>query len=489
MHNGHVSVKEAVLPFARFAGADAVLGPGDEVDRRGHGHRGRLPDRVRQGPGGGRGRAPQRGHGVHHGHRYRQAGRDPARGPLPRRRLRDHRHGRNRAGDLADGDPGARRSTRSPRARPTSSTSSATGPSTSSSTRRRGAGRAPTDTRSARRPPRRGIPCITTMTGASAATRAIVAARERGAEPRSRSRSCTGSPPSARPPRGRAVTRARRRRRRARRAARGRRPTGPAAATGSSRRSTPRARARGRPVLHAVAAEGWSGEEGRPFLPRAFSVAAASRPRRRPAGLPGRGGGPGTSRLAALAAGDGLCLTGPLGRPFSAPARALRGRRGRDPRRRRDRDRAARDPAPAAREAGRPAAGPAGLSRPRALGRRRGAVRLRGDAPGQRGRPRRPPRLRHRPAGGDARRRRGGRRPSSTPAVRRRCSRPCAPSAPSTASPAELAMESPMACGYGACFGCAVPLADGGYMRLCVDGPVVEADEIETALVAGAGHR
>ena len=53
----------------------------------------------------------------------------------------------------------------------------------------------------------------------------------------------------------------------------------------------------------------------------------------------------------------------------------------------------------------------------------------------------------------------------------------------------ELAMESPMACGYGACFGCAVPLVDGGYMRLCVDGPVVGADEIETALVAGAGHR
>jgi dihydroorotate dehydrogenase (NAD+) catalytic subunit len=39
--------------------------------------------------------------------------------------------------------------------------------------------------------------------------------------------------------------------------------------------------------------------------------------------------------------------------------------------------------------------------------------------------------------------------------------------------PCELAMESPMACGYGACFGCAVPKADGGYMRLCVDGPVV----------------
>jgi hypothetical protein len=50
-------------------------------------------------------------------------------------------------------------------------------------------------------------------------------------------------------------------------------------------------------------------------------------------------------------------------------------------------------------------------------------------------------------------------------------------------------MESPMACGYGACFGCAVPLADGGYMRLCVDGPVVRGDRIQTALVAGAGHR
>ncbi len=39
--------------------------------------------------------------------------------------------------------------------------------------------------------------------------------------------------------------------------------------------------------------------------------------------------------------------------------------------------------------------------------------------------------------------------------------------------PCEMAMESPMACGYGACFGCAVPNPDGSYMRLCVDGPVV----------------
>jgi len=39
--------------------------------------------------------------------------------------------------------------------------------------------------------------------------------------------------------------------------------------------------------------------------------------------------------------------------------------------------------------------------------------------------------------------------------------------------PCELAMESPMACGYGACFGCAVPRGDGSYLRLCVDGPVI----------------
>ena len=39
--------------------------------------------------------------------------------------------------------------------------------------------------------------------------------------------------------------------------------------------------------------------------------------------------------------------------------------------------------------------------------------------------------------------------------------------------PCELAMESPMACGYGACYGCVVPRGDGSYLRLCVDGPVV----------------
>lgn len=44
--------------------------------------------------------------------------------------------------------------------------------------------------------------------------------------------------------------------------------------------------------------------------------------------------------------------------------------------------------------------------------------------------------------------------------------------------PAQLALESGMACGFGACFGCVVPLAGGGYARVCVDGPVMAAAEL-----------
>ncbi|MBS1892984.1 MAG: hypothetical protein JST59_16935, partial [Actinobacteria bacterium] len=46
------------------------------------------------------------------------------------------------------------------------------------------------------------------------------------------------------------------------------------------------------------------------------------------------------------------------------------------------------------------------------------------------------------------------------------------------AVPSRLALESPMACGYGACFGCAVPKPDGGYLRLCVDGPVLAGEQL-----------
>jgi dihydroorotate dehydrogenase electron transfer subunit len=39
---------------------------------------------------------------------------------------------------------------------------------------------------------------------------------------------------------------------------------------------------------------------------------------------------------------------------------------------------------------------------------------------------------------------------------------------------AQLAWEAPMACGYGACFGCVVEI-DGALKRLCVEGPVLDA--------------
>lgn len=63
--------------------------------------------------------------------------------------------------------------------------------------------------------------------------------------------------------------------------------------------------------------EYWGSRDGRPFLPRAFSVAQAS------AGDAGttleflvEGVGPGTEHLAALESADGLWITGPLGRHF-----------------------------------------------------------------------------------------------------------------------------------------------------------------------------
>ncbi len=45
--------------------------------------------------------------------------------------------------------------------------------------------------------------------------------------------------------------------------------------------------------------------------------------------------------------------------------------------------------------------------------------------------------------------------------------------------PAQLALEAGMACGYGACFACVVPKRGGGYLRVCVDGPVVDGAELE----------
>ena len=42
---------------------------------------------------------------------------------------------------------------------------------------------------------------------------------------------------------------------------------------------------------------------------------------------------------------------------------------------------------------------------------------------------------------------------------------------------AQLAWEAPMACGYGACYGCVVEI-DGHLKRLCLEGPVLDASRI-----------
>ncbi len=237
-----------------------------------------------------------------------------------------------------------------------------------------------------------------------------------------------------------------------------------------------------------ASAEHWSGEQGRPFLPRAFSVAAAE-PTAEALRLDFlvEAVGPGTERLAGLTEGEDLWVTGPLGRAFAAPSEL------------------SSDAAGAVLVGGGIGIAPLSILRSRLaqagvpqrilLGFRdrehSGAVeelfgceevRLATDD-GHAG---------HRGyvtdllsvllAGDEA-----------ATAVVYACGPPemleavrvlCA----ERGVAAELAMESPMACGFGACFGCAVPLASGGYMRLCVDGPVVRAEEIETALVAGAGH-
>jgi dihydroorotate dehydrogenase electron transfer subunit len=240
--------------------------------------------------------------------------------------------------------------------------------------------------------------------------------------------------------------------------------------------------------FYMLAAEsGWGGERGRPYLARAFSVADAER---------GDGGvrldflvqavGPGTERLAALEEGEGLWIHGPLGRPFSAP----------------------RDVAPEAAGAilvgGGIGVAPfaiwrrqllaAGVPARVLLGFRDRAnsggldlfdcseIRLASED-GHTG---------HRGLvtdllavlleGDDARS--AAVYACGPPAMLEAVKRLCA----ARGVACELAMEAPMACGFGACFGCAVPLAGGGYIRLCVDGPVVRGDEIETALVPGSGH-
>lgn len=47
------------------------------------------------------------------------------------------------------------------------------------------------------------------------------------------------------------------------------------------------------------------------------------------------------------------------------------------------------------------------------------------------------------------------------------------------AVPCQVSLESPMACGVGACLGCVVPAAGGGYLRACQEGPVLDANRVD----------
>jgi dihydroorotate dehydrogenase electron transfer subunit len=240
--------------------------------------------------------------------------------------------------------------------------------------------------------------------------------------------------------------------------------------------------------FYMLAAEGgWGGAGGRPFLARAFSVAGAEA-RRDGVRLDflAEAVGPGTDRLTALAEGEGLLLVGPLGRPFSAPAEL------------------SPDAAGAILVGGGIGIAPLALWRRRLAGagvatrtllgfrdrRHSGGVELfdcsevrLASEDGHAGHQGYVTDLLAVLLEGDEAASAAVYAcgpPAMLEAVRRLCL--------DRGVAAELAMEAPMACGFGACFGCAVPIRSGGYMRLCVDGPTVRADEIETALVAGSGH-
>ena len=54
----------------------------------------------------------------------------------------------------------------------------------------------------------------------------------------------------------------------------------------------------------------------------------------------------------------------------------------------------------------------------------------------------------------------------------------CAPSG-TLGVPCQVSMEERMACGVGACLGCATPMADGTMKHVCKDGPIFPAEEVD----------
>jgi dihydroorotate dehydrogenase electron transfer subunit len=221
----------------------------------------------------------------------------------------------------------------------------------------------------------------------------------------------------------------------------------------------------------AAESEWGGGLDERPWLPRAFSFCRVEDGR---LGFVLEDVGPGTHRLGELCAGDGLWLTGPLGVGFAPPA------------------------------AGRPLLVGGGIGVAPILcwsdelgDRARVLLGFRTAAHAEAARLFRGP-VELATDDGSA-----GRRAYVTELLREQLDRDpgatvyaCGPPpmleavralCAERAVPAQLAMESGMACGFGACFGCVVPTRDG-YVRLCVDGPVLAADSLDTALAPGAGH-
>ncbi|HSZ06617.1 MAG TPA: dihydroorotate dehydrogenase electron transfer subunit [Solirubrobacteraceae bacterium] len=227
-----------------------------------------------------------------------------------------------------------------------------------------------------------------------------------------------------------------------------------------------------------AAAEHWGGgEEQRPYLPRAFSIA---RLRGHECHFLLEHVGPGTRRLCELRAGDGLWALGPLGRGFTAPddgrrALLVGGGVGIAPlailQDTLAGDAAAEGPGSAAS-----ASATTVLLGFRDRARAEGAALLDGA----------------RVATDDGS---VGHHGLVTELLAAELQRDphavvyaCGPAAmlegvramcEHTAVPAQLALEAGMACGFGACYGCVVPRRGGGYLRVCVDGPVVDAAELE----------
>jgi len=226
-----------------------------------------------------------------------------------------------------------------------------------------------------------------------------------------------------------------------------------------------------------ASADGWGGgQDERPYLPRAFSYARAR---------PGPEGvelsflledvGPGTHRLAELHAGDGLHLLGPLGLGFTRPADGRRavlcgGGIGAAPLLCWAEELTSASEvllgfrsAAHAEGASLFAGAPTVVTDDGSIGRQALVTEpLRSTLQGD-------PHAAVYACGP----------PAMLEGVRALCAE--------LEVPAQLAMESGMACGFGACFGCVVATREG-FVRLCVDGPVLDAARLETALTPGAGH-